>query len=66
MAKTLHEWLQTDVARVRAKPMRWLSERYFFRDPSRAVYSDADREEWFDRLEAFYEEVGVPIEAKER
>jgi phosphatidylserine decarboxylase len=42
MAKTLHEWLQTDVARVRAKPMRWLSERHFFRDPSRAVYSDAD------------------------
>jgi phosphatidylserine decarboxylase len=41
MAKPLHDWLRTDVARVRGKPMRWLSERYFFRDPTRAVYSDA-------------------------
>lgn len=40
MAKPLHEWLQTDVARVREKPMRWLSERYFLRDPTRAIYSD--------------------------
>lgn len=40
MARPLHEWLQSDVARVRGKPMRWLSERYFFRDPARAVYSD--------------------------
>ncbi|MEA3273993.1 MAG: phosphatidylserine decarboxylase [Pseudomonadota bacterium] len=41
MAKTLNEWLRTDVERVRSKPMRWLSERYFLRDPARAVYSDS-------------------------
>ena len=41
MAKPLQEWLATDVAKVRDKPMRWLSEQYFFRDPNRAVYSDA-------------------------
>ena len=41
MAKPLREWLDTDVAEVRDKPMRWLSEQYFFRDPSRAVYSDS-------------------------
>lgn len=41
MAKPLHEWLETDVAQVRDKPMRWLSEQFFFRDPNRAVYSDA-------------------------
>ncbi len=40
MAKTLHAWLEEDVAAVRAKPMRWLSEQYFFRDPSRPLYSD--------------------------
>jgi len=41
MAKSLREWLDTDVTEVRGKPMRWLSEQYFFRDPNRAVYSDA-------------------------
>jgi phosphatidylserine decarboxylase len=41
MAKPLHEWLETDVAQVRDKPMRWLSEQYFFRDPNRAVFSDS-------------------------
>lgn len=41
MAKTLREWLQTDVAAVRKKPMRWLSEEFFFRDPNRSIYSDA-------------------------
>ncbi|HKJ70458.1 MAG TPA: phosphatidylserine decarboxylase [Gammaproteobacteria bacterium] len=40
MAKTLHEWLETDVAPVRDQPLRWLAESHFFRDPSRAVYSD--------------------------
>jgi phosphatidylserine decarboxylase len=40
MAKSLEEWLETDVAAVRDKPMRWLSEQYFFRDPNRPVYSD--------------------------
>ena len=40
MAKTLKEWLAEDVAAVRDKPMRWLSEQYFFRDPARPLYSD--------------------------
>lgn len=40
MAKTLQEWLDTDVAAVRDKPMRWISEQYFFRDPNRPVFSD--------------------------
>lgn len=40
MAKTLQEWLNTDVEKVRGKPMRWLSEQYFFRDPARPLYSD--------------------------
>lgn len=41
MAKTLKEWIDTDVSKVRDKPMRWLSEEYFFRDPNRAIYSDS-------------------------
>jgi len=41
MAKSIREWLDTDIAEVRNKPMQWLSEQYFFRDPNRAVFSDA-------------------------
>ena len=41
MAKALQEWIDTDVSKVRDKPMRWLSEEYFFRDPNRAIYSDS-------------------------
>jgi len=40
MAKSLTEWLETDVEPVRDKPMRWLSEQFFFRDPVRPIYSD--------------------------
>jgi len=40
MAKTLQEWLTDDVEQVRHKPMRWLSEQFFFRDPARPLYSD--------------------------
>jgi len=40
MAKTLQEWLGTDVAEVKDRPMRWISEQYFFRDPNRPVFSD--------------------------
>lgn len=40
MAKTLQEWLTEDVEKVRHKPMRWLSEQYFFRDPARPLFSD--------------------------
>jgi phosphatidylserine decarboxylase len=40
MAKTLTEWYETEVSEVRDKPMKWLSEQYFFRDPNRPVFSD--------------------------
>ncbi len=41
MAKRLREWIKTDVASVRQRPMRWLSEEYFFRDPIRPLYADS-------------------------
>jgi phosphatidylserine decarboxylase len=44
MAKTLREWLDADVRPVRDKPLRWLSEEYFFRDPARPAYCDTS---WF-------------------
>ncbi len=40
MAKPLGDWLKSDVGKVRGRSIRWLSEHHFFRDPSRAVYSD--------------------------
>ena len=40
MAKQLQEWIQTDVNPFRAKPMAWLSQYHFFRDPIRPTYSD--------------------------
>lgn len=40
MAKTLEEWLETDVEAVRARSQRWLGEQFFFRDPARAVVTD--------------------------
>ncbi len=40
MAKTLEEWLETDVEAVRGASMRWLAEGHFFRDPMRAAYSE--------------------------
>ena len=40
MAKTLNEWIDTDVSEVRERPMKWLSEEHFFRDPNRPIYSD--------------------------
>ncbi|PLY15660.1 MAG: phosphatidylserine decarboxylase [Sedimenticola sp.] len=41
MAKQLREWLDNDVSAIRHKPMRWLSEQFFFRDPNRAVFADS-------------------------
>lgn len=41
MAKSLRDWVLTDVARVREKPLSWISQYYFFRDPNRPVYSDS-------------------------
>ncbi|MEM8770092.1 MAG: phosphatidylserine decarboxylase [Pseudomonadota bacterium] len=42
MAKTLKDWVKTDVAKVKKKPLKWLSEEYFFRVPTRPLYSDAE------------------------
>jgi len=40
MAKTLKEWVNTDVKSVKDRTIKWLSQHYFFRDPLRPVYSD--------------------------
>jgi phosphatidylserine decarboxylase len=40
VAKTLSAWLEEDVAQVKDEPLSWLSQRYFFRDPSRPAYAD--------------------------
>jgi phosphatidylserine decarboxylase len=40
MAQRLSDWLEGPVRRVKNRPLRWLSERYFFRDPVRPVYAD--------------------------
>jgi phosphatidylserine decarboxylase len=40
MAKSLKEWVETDVANVRDKPLKWISEEHFFRDPSRPMFSN--------------------------
>jgi len=41
MAKTLADWVATEVHPHRDKPLSWLSEQHFFRDPLRPAYSDA-------------------------
>lgn len=41
MAQTIEQWTESDVTRARERPLRWLSERHFFRDPVRPIYSDA-------------------------
>jgi hypothetical protein len=30
VAKTLHDWISSDVQPLRQQPVRWLSEQYFF------------------------------------
>jgi len=42
MPKTLREWLNTEVKEVSTKPLRWLSEQYFFRDPARPMFSNTN------------------------
>jgi phosphatidylserine decarboxylase len=42
MAKTLKEWVDTDVAYQRRQPLQWISEEHFFRDPSRPMFSDCE------------------------
>jgi phosphatidylserine decarboxylase len=40
MAKSLTEWIDTEVGEIRAKPLCWLGQYHFFRDPSRPLFSD--------------------------
>jgi len=40
MAKSLEDWLHNDVKDVKDKPLSWLSQHHFFRDPSRPSYSN--------------------------
>ncbi len=40
MAKSLQEWLETDVEEVKDRPVSWLSQHHFFRDPSRPTFSN--------------------------
>jgi phosphatidylserine decarboxylase len=42
MAKSLRDWVDSDVKEVINKPLDWLSTHHFFRDPSRSLYSDSD------------------------
>jgi len=36
----LHEWLDTEVRPFQDKPISWISQHHFFRDPMRPTYSD--------------------------
>ena len=40
MASTLRKWIDTEVEEVRGKPLRWVSEKHFGRDPARPTFSD--------------------------
>ena len=40
MAKTLAQWVDSEVKQVKDKPLKWLSEEHFFRDPSRPTFAD--------------------------
>jgi phosphatidylserine decarboxylase len=41
MARSLREWVESEVRPVEDKPMSWLSQHHFFRDPIRPTYSDS-------------------------
>ncbi|MEU0517578.1 phosphatidylserine decarboxylase [Streptosporangium sp. NPDC006007] len=40
MAVSLGEWIESEVRPVYDKPLSWLSETYFFRDPGRPCHAD--------------------------
>lgn len=42
MARALEEWVETEVRPLQDKPISWLSEHHFFRDPMRPTRSDPD------------------------
>ena len=39
--KPLAEWIASEVEDVRSRPLGWLSENYFFRDPARPTFADS-------------------------
>ena len=41
MAKSLTEWIDTELREVKDKPLSWLSQHHFFRDPIRPTFSDS-------------------------
>ncbi|MEW6471266.1 MAG: phosphatidylserine decarboxylase [Actinomycetota bacterium] len=41
MAMTLEDWVTSAVIPFRDRPLPWLSQYHFFRDPSRPAYNDA-------------------------
>ena len=40
MSKPVKKWLKEDVAPYRKRPVSWISQYHFFRDPIRPAYSD--------------------------
>jgi phosphatidylserine decarboxylase len=40
MAKTLEEWIETDIRGVQDRSLAWLSQYHFFRDPIRPAFAD--------------------------
>jgi len=40
MAKNLRDWIATDVQPFRDKPISWISQQHFFRDPMRGAHCD--------------------------
>ena len=42
MAKSLQDWIESDVEPVKDKPLKWLSEQHFFRDPIRPAFSNTE------------------------
>jgi len=42
MARTLEDWVETEVRPLQDRPISWLAENHFFRDPMRATRADPD------------------------
>lgn len=41
MARTLQDWVASDVRDISLHARRWLAEQFFFRDPLRPIFSDS-------------------------
>src|SRR5262252_9039605 len=63
MALSLEQWVASEVTPHKDKPLRWLSEQYFFRDPSRPAFTDTTH--FFAPADGIllYQEVVRPDEA---